>query len=134
MTISIASTPASSFEDEKNLLIRLELLLEREEELLATPRSIDSAAGLAAVAEEREQVIERVAFAARRRRAGPAPTDEADLVELYRRLRHRHGVRQQVVRRHSDRNSSAIRVLAQAMGDGQLYQADGSVKMQFAAF
>jgi hypothetical protein len=127
MTMSIAS--AASYDDEKTLLIRLELLLEREEELLA----VRDVTGLAAVAEEREQLVERVASAARRRRAGPSPADEADLVELYRRLQHRHGVRSNVIRRHADRNASAIRVLAQAIGDGQLYQADGSVKMQFAA-
>jgi flagellar biosynthesis/type III secretory pathway chaperone len=126
MTIT---TIAPSLDDEKSLLIRLELLLEREEELLAA-RDVT---GLAAIAAEREQLVERVGHAARRRRAGPRPTDEADLVELYRRLRHRHAVRSQVVRRHSDRNSSAIRVLAQAMNDTGLYQADGSVKMQFVA-
>jgi hypothetical protein len=126
MTIT---TIPPSHDDEKNLLIRLELLLEREEELLAAR----DATGLAAIAQEREQLVERVGLAARRRRAGPRPTDEADLVELYRRLRHRHAVRSQVVRRQSDRNSSAIRVLAQAMNDTGLYQADGSVKMQFVA-
>jgi hypothetical protein len=129
MTISIAPSPASSHDGEKSLLIRLELLLEREEELLA----VRDVTGLAAIAEEREQLVERVALAAGRRRAGPPPADEADLVELYRRLQHRHGVRSQVIRRHADRNATAVRVLAQAMGEGQLYQADGSVKMQFAA-
>jgi flagellar biosynthesis/type III secretory pathway chaperone len=126
MTIT---TVAPTLDDEKSLLIRLELLLEREEELLATRDT----AGMAAIAEEREQLVERVGHAARRRRAGPRPTDEADLVELYRRLRHNHAVRAQVIRRQSDRNSSAVRVLAHAMNDTGLYQADGSVKMQFVA-
>jgi flagellar biosynthesis/type III secretory pathway chaperone len=123
----------SPLDDEKGLLIQLELLLEREEELLGARDT----AGIAAVAAQREQLIERLGDAARRRRAStravPPGADEADLVELYRRLRHRHDVRSQVLRLYADRNATAMRVLAQATGDVGLYQADGSVRMQFVS-
>jgi flagellar biosynthesis/type III secretory pathway chaperone len=132
MTVAPVPRTTSSPDDEKGLLIQLELLLEREQELLG----VRDAAGIIAVAEERERLIERLGDAARRRRALPrtgSDADEADLVELYRRLRHGHDVRAQVLRGHADRNATAMRVLAQASGDVGLYQADGSVRMQFVS-
>jgi flagellar biosynthesis/type III secretory pathway chaperone len=124
------TTPLSG-DDERSLLMRIELLLEREEEMLATR----DATGLAVIAEEREGLVERLADAARKRRAAPktAGTEEAELIELYRRLRQRHDVRAQVVRRHTERNSRAIGVLAQATGQNSLYKADGSVALRFVS-
>lgn len=118
-------------DDERSLLARLELLLEREQELLVT-RDAD---GLAALAEEREQVGARLAEAARARHAavGSSAAQDAELVALYRRLRRRHDLQAQIVRRHAERNARAIGVLAQATGQANLYRADGRVAMQFVA-
>jgi flagellar biosynthesis/type III secretory pathway chaperone len=126
-----AVTAPLSGDGERSLLMRIELLLEREEEMLA----MRDATGLAVVAAEREGLVERLANAARKRRAAPrvAGSDEAELIELYRRLRQRHDVRAQVVRRYSDRNSRAIGVLAQATSQDSLYKADGSVALRFVS-
>ena len=125
---TFASPPG--VDDERALLIRLELLLEREEEVLAA-RDAD---GLTAVAEEREQVCARLAVAARARSAAPLDAaSEAALLAHYQRLRQRHDVQAQIVRRHAERNTRAIGVLAQATGQGSLYNAEGRVAMQFAA-
>ena len=131
---SVAASSATSSlmgDDERALLIRLELLLEREEALLVRR----DATGLAALAEEREHVTERLGHAARARRAAPvrdAATD-AELIERYRRLRQRHDVQAQIVRRHAEVNARAIGVLAQATGQANLYQADGRVAMRFVS-
>jgi flagellar biosynthesis/type III secretory pathway chaperone len=131
MQATHAVTAPLSGNDERSLLMRIELLLEREEEVLATR----DAAGLAAIAEEREGLVQRLADAARKRRVAPktAATDEAELIELYRRLRQRHDVRAQVVRRHVEHNSRAVSVLAQATGQNSLYKADGSVTLRFVS-
>ncbi len=80
-------------------------------------------------------LAERLAEAARARRAAPSPgaAVEAELVALYRRLRDRHELRARIVRRRAERNGSALRVLAQAAGRTGLYQADGSVRIQRGA-
>ncbi len=126
-------TPSTSLagEDERSLLIRLERMLEREEALFATRDAV----GLTAIAEEREHVTERLAKAARVRHAAPAlgTAEVAELLALYRRLRQRHEVQAQVVRRHVDRNARAIGVLAQATGQSNLYQSNGRVTMQFVS-
>jgi flagellar biosynthesis/type III secretory pathway chaperone len=92
------------------------------------------AEGVGAVAQIREQLIERIAAAARKRaaaqkRIGTVQTgstaEEAELVELYQHLRHRHEVRARVIRRHGDRNARAVGVLAQAANQSSLYGADG---------
>ncbi len=117
--------------DERALLIRLELLLEREEELIAARDAV----GLTAVAEEREQVTTRIAAAARLRQASPGRNREAEaaLLALYQRLRQRHDVQAQVVRVHAERNARAVGVLAQATGQASLYKADGKVAMHFVS-
>lgn len=115
---------------ERSLLLRLEGLLEREEQMIATR----DAAGLVAIAEERECVTARLGAAARARRiASPPSGDEAELVELYTRLRRRHDIRARVLQRHEERNAIAIGVIAQASGASSLYDADGRVPMHFAA-
>jgi flagellar biosynthesis/type III secretory pathway chaperone len=131
MQATHAVTAPLSGDDERSLLMRIELLLEREEEMLATR----DAAGLTAIAEEREGLVQRLADAARKRRVAPktAAIDEAELIELYRRLRQRHDVRAQVVRRHVEHNSRAVGVLAQATGQNSLYKADGSVTLRFVS-
>ncbi len=134
-----AGTTSLEGDDERSLLIGLELLLEREQELLASR----DAEGLCAVAEERERLTARLVSAAQARRKttrlrtvidddGAADRD-AELIELYRRLRERHDVRARVLRRHSDRNSRAVGVLAQASNQAGLYGADGRVPVQWAA-
>ncbi len=136
-----ARTVATSLEgdDERSLLIALELLLEREEELLESR----DAEGLCAVADERERLTARLVSAAQARRKTmhlrPVLDDDrgvdrdAELIELYRRLRERHDVRARVMRRHSERNARAIGVLAQASNQAGLYGADGRVPAQWAA-
>lgn len=117
-------------DDERSLLVCLEGLLEREERMMTTR----DASGLVAVAEERERVTARLGAAARARRlTSAAHGDEAELVDLYTRLRQRHEVRAKVVRRHEERNACAISVIAQASGQANLYDAAGHVKMHFAA-
>ena len=130
MSILAATVPLGD-SDERSLLIRFELLLEREEEALAAR---DSAA-LVTLAGERDRLTDRLAEAARQRRtrSKPTATEEAELVDLYRRLRHRHDVRARVVRRHSEHNSRALGVLAQTTGSSGLYQADGSVPLRFVS-
>ena len=125
------SPPAVVEDDERSLLIRLELLLEREDDLLVGR----DPTGLADVAEERERITERLGQAARTRRALATrdQVEDAELVELYRRLRHRHDVRAQIVRRHLEQNTRAIGVLAQATGQSALYQADGRVPLRFVS-
>jgi hypothetical protein len=122
-------TSSMDGDDERALLIGLELLLEREEEVMIA-RNAD---GLAVLAEERERMTERLAEVARARRAGPLrpAAEEKEMIELYQRLRHRHSVRAQVLRRHAEVNVRAIGVLAQATGQTNLYKADGRVPMQF---
>lgn len=116
--------------DERALLIRLELLLEREGVLLAAR----DAAGLADIADERERLIVALGEVAHARRAAAGPTaEEAELLALYRRLRDRHAVQVQVVRLHGERNARAISVLAQATGSNGLYQADGRVALRFVS-
>jgi flagellar biosynthesis/type III secretory pathway chaperone len=125
---TFASQPG--IDDERALLIRLELLLEREEELLAA-RDAD---GLTAVAEEREQICARLAVAARLRATKPLDAaSEAALLAHYERLRQRHDVQARIVRLHTERNTRAVGVLAQATGQGSLYNAEGRVAMKFAA-
>ena len=125
---TVSSSPMG--DDERALLIRLELLLEREGELLAA-RDAD---GLAALADEREQLAVRIAQAARVRQAAPRdPAVEASLLALYQRLRQRHDVQAQIIRRHAERNERAVGVLSQATGRTNLYKADGRVAMQFVA-
>ncbi|MGI9026443.1 MAG: hypothetical protein ACR2GP_12870 [Burkholderiaceae bacterium] len=129
-------------DDERSLLIGLELLLEREEQLLESR----GAEGLCVVAEERERLTARLVEAAQARRKtmhlrtvidddGGARRDaeDAELIELYQRLRQRHDVRARVVRRHSDRNARAVGVLAQASNQAGLYGADGRVPVQWTA-
>lgn len=144
MTVALHSartvtTPLEG-DDERSLLIRLELLLEREEALLES----HDAEGLFAVAEERERLTVRLGEAAQaRRRTMPlrtgfpdsegSATEEAELIELYERLRHRHDIQARVVRRHGDRNARAVGVLAQAANRSSLYGADGRVPVQWAA-
>lgn len=124
----VSSLPTG--DDERALLMRLELLLDRESALLAA-RDVD---GLAALADERERVATGIAQAARIRRAAPRdPQVDADLLALYERLRQRHDVQAQIVRRHAERNERAIGVLAQATGQTNLYKSDGRVAMQFVA-
>jgi flagellar biosynthesis/type III secretory pathway chaperone len=127
----LAATVPLGDSDERSLLIRFELLLEREEEALAAR---DSAA-LVTLAGERDRLTDRLAEAARQRRtrSKSTATEEAELVDLYRRLRHRHDVRARVVRRHAEHNSRALGVLAQATGSSGLYQADGSVPLRFVS-
>lgn len=128
-TASRTALPPSE-DDERSLLARLEALLEREEGLLAT-RDAD---GLARIAEEREHVAARLGVAARARRlASTHHGDEAELVDLYTRLRQRHEVRARVVQRHEKRNATAIGVIAQAGGQAHVYEADGRVTMRYAA-
>jgi flagellar biosynthesis/type III secretory pathway chaperone len=126
-----AATAPLTDDDERSLLIRLDLLLEREEEMLAARDVV----GLVDLSTERERLTERLAEAARVRRAGPkgSDADEAELIELYRLLRQRHEVRARVLRRHSDRNACAMSVLAQATGDSEIYKADGSVALRFSS-
>ena len=126
---SVASLPKGN--DEGALLLLLEALLVREEAALAA----QDAATLMAVAAERDQVTQRVAEAARARRAGPPLDAAADavLLGLYERLRQRHQVQAQVVRCHAERNERAVGVLAQATGQSSLYNAEGRVAMQFVA-
>ncbi len=122
--------PAATGDDERSLLIRLELLLEREEDLLDAHRSD----ALVALSQEREQVTEQLAVAARHRRAtSSTSSNDAELVALYQRLRHRHDVRARVLCLRAERNARALGVLAQANGRGNLYQSDGRVAMQFAS-
>jgi flagellar biosynthesis/type III secretory pathway chaperone len=116
-------------DDERALLVRLEGLLEREEQMLA----IRDAAGLGAIAEEREHVTARLGVAARARRLSSTPEDDAELVTLYSRLRQRHEIRAKVVRRYEERNATAASVIAQASGQAGLYDAEGRVPMRFAA-
>ncbi len=80
-------------------------------------------------------LTERLAEAVRVRRttSSTSDADEAELIDLYRRLRHRHDLRARTIRRHAERNASALRVLAQASGNTSLYQADGSVRLQFTS-
>jgi flagellar biosynthesis/type III secretory pathway chaperone len=127
----LAATVPLGDSDERSLLIRFELLLEREEEALAAR----DAATVVTLAEERERLADRLAEVARQRRTQPrlAATEEAELVDLYRRLRDRHSVRAGVVRRHAEQNSRALGVLAQATGSSGLYQADGSVPLKFVS-
>lgn len=116
--------------DERSLLMRLEGLLEREEQMLASR----DASGLVAIAEEREQITARLGAAARARRlSSAAHGDEAELVDLYTRLRQRHEIRAKVIQRHEERNTCAVGVIAQASGHASLYNADGRVPMRFAA-
>ena len=125
-----ASMPVSAGEDERVLLMRLEQLLEREHARIVAC----DAPGLTAVAEEREHLTARLTTVARARRAGT--TDEvvdAELLSLYQRLRRQHEVQALVVRRHLERNTRAIGVLAQAAGRSEIYQANGRVAMQFVA-
>lgn len=133
-----ALTTSLEGDDERSLLIGLELLLEREQELLASR----DAAGLCAVAEERERLSARLVSAAQARRKTmhlrtvideDGADGDAELIALYRRLRERHDVRARVLRRHSDRNSRAVGVLAQASNQAGLYGADGRVPVQWAA-
>ena len=128
---AIPSAPRSGA-DERSLLIHFELLLECERDML----SARDASGLALLAAERERLTARLAEVARERQNGrhPIAVADAELVELYRRLRQRHDVRARVVRLHGDRNARAIGVLAQAAGQGNLYKSDGSVALQFVAF
>jgi len=133
LTVNIlAATVPLGDSDERSLLIRFELLLEREEEALQAR----DAAVLVTLAEERVRLTDRLAEAARQRRARAKPTaaEEAELIDLYRRLRHRHEVRARIVRRHADQNSRALGVLAQATGSSGLYKADGSIPLQFVSF
>lgn len=117
-------------DDERALLKRLELLLDRESALLAA-RDAD---GLAALADERERIATRIAGAARERQVAERdPQVEAELLALYERLRRRHDVQAQIVRRHAERTGRAIGVLAQATGQTNLYKSDGRVAMQFVA-
>ena len=117
-------------EDERSLLFRLEVLLEREEAMMLAR----DAAGLVGVAEERERVTARLGAAARARRLSPdAHGDEADLVDLYSRLRQRHQVRARVIQRHAETTARAVGVIAQAAGQHNLYEADGRVPMTFVA-
>lgn len=126
-TRSPSGAPTPRTDDERSLLLRLEQLLEFEDELLVTR----DAAALAAVADERERITERLGHAARKRRAEDArdPADDADLLALYRRLRQRHDVQAKIVRQHLDHNARAIGVIAQATGQAKLYQANGRVPM-----
>ena len=133
-----AGTTSPEGDDERSLLIGLELLLEREQELLASR----DAEGLCAVAEERERLTARLVSAAQARRKSmhlrtvideDGADRDAELIALYRRLRERHDVRARVLRRHSDRNSRAVGVLAQASNQAGLYGADGRVPVQWAA-
>jgi hypothetical protein len=126
-----AATAPLDGDDERSLLIRLDLLLERENEMLAARDVV----GLVDVANERERLTERLSQAARVRSSVPngSNADEAELIELYRLLRQRHEVRARVLRRHSDRNACAISVLAQASGNTELYKADGSVALRFTS-
>ncbi len=136
-----ARTVATPLEgdDERSLLIRLELLLEREQELLESHESD----GLFAIAEERERLTMRLIDAAQTRRKTmqlrtgvgddkSSTTEEAELIALYQRLRHRHDVRARVMRRHSEHNARAAGVLAQAGNQASLYGADGRVANQCA--
>lgn len=115
-------------EDERTLLLRFEDLLEREERYLVA-RDADA---LGAVSEEREHLAQRIIAVARSRRTA-SPADDPELVAIYLRLRLRHEVRAKVVRRYVESNARAIGVLAQAAGQANLYQADGSVPMQYRA-
>lgn len=117
--------------DERSLLIQIERLLEREEELLVSR----NAEGLFALAQERERLTARLGEAAqaRRRATQTHAADEAELIALYERLRHRHEVRARVMRRHAERNACAVGVLAQAANQPCLYGADGRVPAQRAA-
>ena len=116
----IPAASVSTVDDERALLVRFEQLLEREEAAIVA----HEVAALAAIAEEREHLTNLLAEAARRRRASPTAI-EADIADMYRRLRERHEVRGRVVRRHAEHNNRAIGVLAQAAGRGGLYNADG---------
>jgi flagellar biosynthesis/type III secretory pathway chaperone len=132
LTVNIlAATVPLGDSDERSLLIRFELLLEREEEALAARDAVT----LVTLAGERERLGDRLAEAARQRRARPKPTaaEETELIGLYQRLRHRHDVQARIVRRHAEQNSRALGVLAQATGSSGLYQADGSVSFKFVA-
>ncbi len=122
---SAASAPTG--DDERSLLVRFEEILEREEAAIVA----HDAGALGAIAEERDHLTVRLAEAARRRLASPTPI-EAELADLYRRLRERHQVRGRVVRRHAEHNHRALGVLAQAAGRTGLYNADGSVARPFA--
>lgn len=124
-----AASPAGG--DERSLLIRIELLLEREKELLESR----DAEGLFALAQERERLTASLGEAAqaRRRTTQTHAADEAELIALYERLRHRHDVRARVMRRHAERNACAVGVLAQAANQPCLYGADGRVPAQRAA-
>lgn len=117
--------------DERTLLLRLESLLELEDGHLAS----QDADGLVALAGERETLVVQLGDAARARRVSPGLTDteQAELAALYERLRQRHDIRAQVMRRRVERTRRAIGVLAQANNQQGLYEADGRVTMQFAA-
>lgn len=125
----LPSTSTGQPNDERSLLFCLEQLLEREDALLVSR----DAAALAAVADERERITERLGHAARERRAavGRDPADDAELIASYRRLRLRHEVQARIVRQHLDHNARAIGVIAQATGQSNLYQANGRVPLQF---
>jgi len=117
-------------DDERSLLVRLELLLEREEAMIVAR----DAAGLVAIAEERDRVTAQLGAAARARRlASAAHGDEADLVDLYTRLRQRHQSRARLIQRHTERNARAVGVIAQATGQSQLYDAGGRVPLKFVS-
>ncbi len=128
----VTAARASVTDDERSLLVRLEALLEREGELLVA-HDDTTAVALVALAEERERVAARLGEAARIRRASGASdaSEDAELMASYRRLRQRHDVRAQVLRRHADRNARAVGVLAQASGQDGLYRADGRIAMHF---
>jgi flagellar biosynthesis/type III secretory pathway chaperone len=128
-TVAAAPGSVSTDDDERSLLARFELLLDREDGMLVER----DAEGLAAIADERAALSERLAEVVRRRRVATTASDadEAELVDLYRRLHQRHEARGRMIRRRAERNSSALRVLAQAAGRTGLYQADGSVRPQF---
>ena len=131
-------------DDERSLLARLEQLLDREEALLAA----QDAEGMVALAAERERLSASlgVAAAARRvRRANGSGAhlrtsfgdeedshEDAELIALYQRLRQRHEVRAQVVRRHHERAVRAAGVIAQAAHQPAVYGSDGRVAMRWA--
>ncbi len=102
-TVRTIGAPAAG-DDERALLARFEQLLEREDRFIVARDAV----GLASIADERAQLIERLATAARERRASPAMSAaaEAELIDLYRRLRQRHDLRARIVRRHAERNAS----------------------------
>lgn len=129
--MNVSNTAPLPHDDERSLLIRLGILLEREEEMIAA-RDAD---GISEVAEARERLAHRIAEAASLRRATGVrdPVVESDLAELYQHLRRRHELRGRLIRRHVERNARAMGVLAQAAGQASLYGADGRVALQFGA-